>query len=82
MDKLQIYIMGMANTSATPFTNLADTLFIPAAFLMLYVFERFEMEFVRIVWNVSLFWFKSYIFLSCFSTDSMVNFLTAARNLH
>ena len=55
MDKLQICIMGMANTSATPFTNLADTLFIPAAFLMLYVFERFEMEFFRIVWNVSLF---------------------------
>ena len=55
MDKLQICIMGMANTSATPFTNLADTLFIPAAFLMLYVFERFEMEFVRIVWNVNLF---------------------------
>ena len=55
MDKLQICIMGMANTSATPFTTLADTLLIPAAFLMLYVFERFEMEFVRIVWNVSLF---------------------------
>ena len=34
MDKLQICVMGMANTSAPPFINLPDTLSIPAALLM------------------------------------------------
>ena len=45
MDKLQICLMGMPNTSATSFKNLPDTLPIPAALLTLHGFRRLEVVF-------------------------------------
>ena len=42
MDKLQISVMGMANTTAPSFKNLPDTSPIPAALLTLHAFRRLE----------------------------------------
>ena len=45
MDKIQICVLEMASTSAASFKYLPDTLSIPAALLIAYVFKRFEIQF-------------------------------------
>ena len=59
MDKLQICVMGMPNTSTPFFKNLPDTLSILAALLTLHDFRRLQLVFGWTVWKFSLLWLNS-----------------------
>ena len=59
MDKLQICVMGMPNTSAPSFKNLPDTLSIPAALLTLHDFKRLEIVFYLVELFGDLVYFDS-----------------------
>ena len=48
MDKLQICVMQIANTSTTSFKNLPDTLSIPAILLTLHGSRGFETVFIEL----------------------------------